>query len=76
MSSETRIFPVDTNFQQMARRPGGMSRDRAIERAEVEITDVRAGFDEWLSRELTELAMAFTAARNNRDDDKWLAAFK
>ena len=76
MSSETRIFPVDTNFQQMARRPGGITRDRAIERAEGEITGVKAGFDDWLSRELAELAAAFAAARDNPHDAKRLAEFK
>lgn len=76
MSSETRIFQVDTNFQQMARRPGGIARDRAIERAEVEITGVKVGFDEWLSRELAELAAAFAAARDNPHDATRLAEFK
>jgi hypothetical protein len=76
VTSEARVFPVDTNFQQMARRPGGLSRDRAIERAEVEIAEVKVGFDEWLGSELTELAAAFAAARNSRDDAKRLAAFK
>jgi hypothetical protein len=76
VTSEARVFPVDTNFQQMARRPGGLSRDRAIERAEVEIADVKVGFDEWLGSELTELAAAFAAARNSRDDANRFAAFK
>jgi hypothetical protein len=76
VSSETRIFLVDTNFQQMARRPGGMTRDRAIERAEVEITGVKVGFDEWLKRELAELAAAFAAARDSPRDTERLAELK
>ena len=73
MTSEARIFHVDTNFQQMARRPGGISRDRAIERAEIEIAEVKVEFDEWLSRELAELATAFEAARDSQRDPERLA---
>lgn len=57
----------------MARRPGGISRHRAIERAEVEIAEVKVEFDEWLSRELAELTTAFEAARDNQRDPERLA---
>jgi hypothetical protein len=57
----------------MARRPGGMSRNRAIERAEIEIAEVKVEFDEWLSRELAELTTAFEAARDNPNDPERLA---
>jgi hypothetical protein len=57
----------------MARRPGGMSRNRAIERAEIEIAEVKVEFDEWLSREMTELTTAFEAARDNPNDPERLA---
>jgi hypothetical protein len=60
----------------MARRPGGLSRDRAIERAEVEIAGVKVGFDEWFGREFAELAAAFAASRSNRGDAERLAAFR
>ena len=73
MTSEPRIFPVDTNFQKMARRPGGISRDRAVERAEIEIAEAKVEFDEWLSRELAELTTAFEAARDNHHDPERLA---
>jgi hypothetical protein len=73
VTSEARIFEVDTNFQQMARRPGGISRDRAIERAETEIAEVKVEFDDWLDRELTELATAFAAARAHPRDAERLA---
>jgi hypothetical protein len=57
----------------MARRPGGMTRDHAIERAEIEIEEVKVEFDEWLGRELPELATAFEAARDNQHDPERLA---
>ena len=57
----------------MARRPGGISRDRAVERAEIEIAEAKVEFDEWLSRELAELTTAFEAARDNQHDPERLA---
>ena len=38
-----RIFPVDTRFQQLARRSGGMPRDKAIERAQAALEGAQAG---------------------------------
>jgi hypothetical protein len=70
---EARVFRVDTNFQRMARRPGGISRDRAIERAETEIAEVKVDFNEWLARELAELAHAFASAREHRQDPERLS---
>jgi hypothetical protein len=32
-----RVFPVETNFQKMARRPGGISRERALRNAKTEV---------------------------------------
>ncbi len=75
MTSEARIFRVETNFQQMARRPGGISRDRAIEQAETEIAGLKVEFDEWLHRELSELATALAAARDHPHDAQRLADF-
>jgi hypothetical protein len=57
----------------MARRPGGISRDRAIERAETEIAEVKVDFNEWINRELAELAIAFAAAREHRHDPERFA---
>ena len=50
-----------------------MSRARAIERAEIEIAEVKVEFDEWLSRELAELMTAFEAARDSQPDPGRLA---
>jgi hypothetical protein len=72
-TTEARVFRVDTNFQQMARRPGGISRDRAIERAETEIAEVKVDFNEWINGELAELATAFAATREHQHDPQRLA---
>jgi hypothetical protein len=50
------IFPVDTRFQQLARRPGGVTRERAIERAEHQIDGLKTDFGDWLDRELQDLS--------------------
>lgn len=50
------IFPVDTRFQQLARRPGGVSRERALEDAQRQIDDMKSDFVDWLDRELKDLA--------------------
>jgi hypothetical protein len=52
--SKARIFAVDTRFQKLARREGGVPRDRAIEQARIGIEDVKSNFDDWLALELKE----------------------
>jgi hypothetical protein len=52
---EARIFPVESHFQKMARRPGGVPRDKAIENAQANIEKAKPGFDEWLEGELQAL---------------------
>lgn len=59
---QARIFPVDTRFQRLARRRGGVARDRAIKQATVEIEKVKLGFDEWLDKELRDLNELFKNA--------------
>lgn len=50
------IFPVDTRFQQLARRPGGVTRERALEDAERHIEELKTDFGDWLDRELQDLS--------------------
>ena len=50
-------FPVDTRFQQLARRPGGVTRERAIESAQRHIEELKTDFGDWLDRELQELSV-------------------
>ncbi|MBX9776522.1 MAG: hypothetical protein K2Y71_19255 [Xanthobacteraceae bacterium] len=57
-SRDPNVFPIDTRFQQQARRPGGVARESAIESAQRQIDDMKPGFVDWLDRELKELAAA------------------
>jgi chemotaxis protein histidine kinase CheA len=50
------IFSVESRFQQLARRPGGVTRERAIESAQREIEELKTDFGDWLDRELQDLA--------------------
>jgi len=50
------IFTVESRFQQLARRPGGVTRERAIESAERHIEELKTDFGDWLDHELQDLA--------------------
>lgn len=52
---EARIFPVETRFQRLAKRAGGIPRDQAIEQATAEIEEIKPAFDDWADRQLREL---------------------
>jgi hypothetical protein len=62
MTKETaapaRIFFVDTRFQRMARRPGGVPREKAIARAQAYINELKPEFADWLNKKLQEMAAA------------------
>lgn len=62
---DAHIFRVDTRFQQLARRPGGVSRDRAIESAQRQIDEMKTDFADWLDRELKELSTALQRVASN-----------
>src|SRR5262245_46092311 len=49
------IFAVETRFQQLARRPSGVSRERALNDAQRQIDEMKSDFGDWLDRELEEL---------------------
>lgn len=69
---KARTFAVDTRFQKMARRAGGIPRDKAIERAKVEIEKVEPGFDAWLSSELGELTSLVANAQAAKAAPDWI----
>jgi hypothetical protein len=52
---EARTFFVDTRFQQMARRPGGVPRAQALENAQARIEEHRPEVEAWLDGELDAL---------------------
>ena len=68
---DARVFAVDTRFQKMARRPGGVPRQQAIERAENYIDELKPEFVNWLDRELQELSAAIEQAEGDASDGSW-----
>jgi hypothetical protein len=71
-SPDARIFPVDTRFQQMARRAGGVPRDRAIEGAEAALEEAKPGYDAWLERELQGLSELVKSAETGKAGPGWI----
>ncbi len=71
---EARIFAVETRFQTLARRDGGMSRDRAIARAQARIEEARPAFDEWLDAEVKDFSGLIKAAQAGTGRADWVGA--
>jgi len=70
---DARVFPVETRFQKLAKRPGGIPRDKAIERAEARIEEeVKPQFDDWLRAELQELGSEIKAAERGEAAPDWV----
>jgi len=55
---DAKVFPVDSRFQQLARRPGGIPRAQAIERAQAGIDDIKQTFGDWFDKELDGIVVA------------------
>jgi len=69
---ETRIFPVETRFQRLARRTGGVPREQAIENAWAKVEEIKPGFDDWLDKELQKLADTVSAAQAGNPSPDWI----
>ncbi|HWP26600.1 MAG TPA: hypothetical protein VNL39_09695 [Xanthobacteraceae bacterium] len=69
-SREANIFFVETNFQKMARRPGGMPRDNAIKNAQANIETLKKEFPNWLEDKLEELLSAIRLLETNPNDQR------
>ena len=61
--TNVRVFAVNSRFQQMARRPGGVPRDIAIAQAQSQIEDYKSDFVDWVERELQALSDSFYSAK-------------
>ena len=52
------IFYVDSRFERLARRSGGVPREKALAAAQGQIETIRPAFGEWLDQELDDLSVA------------------
>lgn len=69
---DVRIFDVETRFQKMSCRVGGISREKAITNAQHHIDEVKPEFDEWFDKELRELANAIRLKKANVSGALWI----
>jgi len=71
---DARIFFVDTRFQRLARRSGGIPREQAISQAQAGIEEAGGGFDEWVDTELNALVDLVKSASSGEAAPGWLEA--
>jgi len=57
-NEQAREFPVETDFQRKAGRPGGVTRRQAVGRARAQIDTLKSEFTDWLNEELNRLQAA------------------
>ena len=69
---DVRIFSVETRFQELARRPGGVPREKAIEQAQAKIDDAKPGFDNWLDPTVESLVEVIKQAQAGTAPADWL----
>lgn len=55
-----RIFYVDSRFERLARRPGGVTREQALSQAQDQVDTIKPTFGEWLDPEMERLRDAVT----------------
>jgi hypothetical protein len=70
---EAREFHVETRFQTLARRPGGVPRDEAIKQADQQIERVKPQFDEWAEGAMQEFAALIEKAKSGTVDSNWIS---
>jgi hypothetical protein len=66
------IFSVETRFQRLARQPGGVSREQAIESAQAQLDTLKPGFEDWLDRKLQELFIVVERALAGESEPDWI----
>ena len=67
-----RIFPVETRFQSLAKQPGSIPREAAIQAAAAKIEELKSGFDDWVEDELQNLANALSLAQAGKPTGEWI----
>lgn len=73
--SDANTSIVDTHFQQMARRAGGVPRAQALESAQAAINTIKLNFGDWLDREVKSLTAEISKGKSAKSDDlSWAAA--
>lgn len=66
--TEANIFYADTRFERLARRPGGISREEALERAQSAVEELKTDFIEWIDEQYGELSATLAEIVRNPGD--------
>lgn len=56
--TSSRLFYPDTRFERLARRPGGVEREAALERAQAAVDTMKTDFGTWIDNEFNALNSA------------------
>jgi hypothetical protein len=72
--NDVRVFPVETRLQRLARRPGGIPRSKALEKAQANVDEIKPGFDDWLENEMASLADLVKQAQSGKPKADWAEA--
>ncbi len=67
---EAQVFPLETDFQKLARRPGAMTRQEAIEKARKRLVEIEPSFEGWLDNELQQISIAVQHIREDSTNQK------
>jgi hypothetical protein len=71
-SDDPNTFFVDSHFQKMARRSGGIPREQALENAQMAIDKIKLSFSDWLDGELEGLIAEIRKGRSaSAGDVSW-----
>jgi hypothetical protein len=70
---EAREFHVETKFQLMAKRPGGVTRDQALTQAQASVATLKPGFETWLDDEIALLLKVIPKDGDDPKDQRWMA---
>jgi len=71
-NGDVRIFNVETSFQKLARRPGGVPRDSAVEKARAKVDELKPGFDDWLGKQINALVGIIDKAKDGNPASDWI----
>ena len=69
---DARTFHVETRFQKMARRPGGVPRNKAIAAAQTQLSELKPETDRWFDQEIRELIGVVRSGQASSFDFDWV----
>lgn len=61
---DSNTFLVDSHFQKMARRSGGITRNQALENAQIAMDKIKMSFGDWLDGEIESLTAEIKKGRS------------